>query len=1180
MAHLCFCDGHAKPEKPGRFRKKTTESVRFYYFCANNKCNNVMKKSVLLAVLLCILAFWTTAAPLKNVEVKLTQPDGQVINCFASGDEFYNYLHDAQGFTIVKGEGGFYCYAMHDSQGQVVPSSYRVGSVDPASVGLRPNVKISETEYHRRRQVREQHIQPVNRPKNRDRELNHGVYNNLVVFIRFAGDTYHTTPFSDVDSMFNASNYESISLHNYYHRASYNQLDLRSYCYPEPDGQTILSYEDIYPKEYYMPYDPVTNPLGYQDGETADREFSMLERAIYYVADQVPDTLNLDYNEDGNVDNVVFVIKGQPGEWASLLWPHRWCIYDRYVPLNGLRVYDFNLQLEQGGYFNVSTLCHEMFHSLGAPDLYHYSEGIDPVGSWDLMCGTTEPPQQIGVYMKYKYGNWANYIPDISMQYGTYELEADSWEGNRRNAYAIHFGEPNQFLVLEYRNSDDIFDSHVPDGGLLIYRIDERYDGNAGWNGYNQFDEVYLFRPGGSVNEAGNLDHANFCAERKRTEFSIETDPYMFLTNGEFYLWNERIYNISTRGDKISFTYGPLGIDGETPGPENFNVHVNSVDQQLEFSWSPKEGVDSYQLYRDGWGEMYKIASNVTDTTFVLPYSEADQGYHVYGVSSVSGGVLMFLSSPSTQWAIIGNYETIRLSLTSKSTYGTKGGELEASFIHPQMPTQRLCIYEGTSNEAELYVPANTVTTFYWNAGFDPESKGIRVKATRLNEVSQDILFDVESPTAGTIETYTAADEGLGVISPQHLSATSNGTQIQLNWTVPTENQDFAIYRDGKLCQTVNGSYAYLDDKIMRSGSHFYQVESVSGPISSWNPQNTAHATVMNYYCEPPQNLQGLYVNGNPSHIELNWEEPQFVGYGMLAYDGNAFVGQMGTNSHKWGIKIEPEHLALFAGHPLTHIEMFDCSTGTYTYKIYNGELTNNNTLIYTQQHEMSHAMQMTLVPLDEPVEYDASLPLWITVESSGATEPIPFGDYVGEDNSCLVKAGNNWRPVTYYGMSRSWLLRAYTSPTETPHDFTYNVYWGPEEAHDNEMVQGFTGLTSPCFTQENMDDDMRYNVTAVWDNRETDFSNPVFLGPTVGIATEITDSQTAVFPNPVTDQLSISGKGIRHIALYTITGVKVFEQDLHGNDLRLSMKSFPNGLYLLNILSEEGITTRKVLKQ
>ena len=94
-----------------------------------------MKKLFVILALVLGALQWTFAAPLKDIPVRLTQPDGQVIECFASGDEFYNYLHDANGFTIVKGEGGYYCYAMYDNQGKVVASSDRVNSVDPAEAG-------------------------------------------------------------------------------------------------------------------------------------------------------------------------------------------------------------------------------------------------------------------------------------------------------------------------------------------------------------------------------------------------------------------------------------------------------------------------------------------------------------------------------------------------------------------------------------------------------------------------------------------------------------------------------------------------------------------------------------------------------------------------------------------------------------------------------------------------------------------------------------------------------------------------------------------------------------------------------------------------------------------------------------------------------------------------------------
>ena len=1135
-----------------------------------------MKKASLLFVLALVLGTfqWTFAAPLKNIPVRLAQPDGQVIECFASGDEFYNYLHDANGFTIVKDEGGYYCYAIHDSLGKVVASSYHVNSVDPSEVGLQPYVKISEKEYQQRRQEREQYIKPIKRPKNR--ELNHGVYNNLVVFIRFAGDTYHSTPYSTVDSMFNASNYESISLHNYYHHTSYNQLDLRSYCYPEPDGETILSYEDIYPKEYYMPYDPVTNPLGYQDGETADREFSMLERAIYYVADQVSDTLDLDYNEDGMVDNVVFVIKGEPGEWASLLWPHRWCIYDREVWLNGLRVYDFNLQLEQGGYFNVSTLCHEMFHSLGAPDLYHYNGGIDPVGSWDLMCGTTEPPQQTSTYMKYKYGNWVDEIPIINPgpdAFGTYELESVSWEGGRRNGYMIPLTN-DQYFFVEYRDKSNVFENQIPGSGMLIYRIDTRFDGNAGWNGNDYLDEVYLFRPGGTPDEDGDLNHAYFSEESRRTTFNCNTDPHPFINNQpyQFYDPGFEITNISRTGDRMSFDI-LSSPNGEFGGPliENFNVHVNSIDHQLEFSWNAMPNADYYKLFCDGSG----ISQGITDTTFVFPYTEADNGYHDYSVTYVTGGMMHIYHAETHTWAILGNYETLHLSITSDTPYGTKGGELEVSYSLSEMKTEYLTVYEGTQAEADLYVPANTEVTFNWNAGFDPESQGIHVQASRLNASGEETIFDIEAPTSGRIATYTTADDGLGLIAPQTLTATSDGQSIQLKWSIPTENHSFEIYRDGRKIADQEG-YSYLDENFTRSGTYHYQVETTLNGISTWTPGQSVHANVMNYYCEPPQNLEGTYNDG---HVELSWEAPEFFGQGMLAYDDNQFIDQVSTS--KWGIKIEPNLLTHFAGHPLTHLELFDCSAGHYTSTIYNGETPNSSTTLYEQGRDMEASHSFVRFALDEPVAFDPTLPLWICVATSGVQNPIPCCEYVGEGNSCLFRQGSSvWKPATQVGIHRSWMLRAYTSPIDGGSDFTYNVYWGPEEGGDEQLDLGYEAIIATQASY-NTTENQRYNVTAIWNGRETELSNTIYLGPSVSIEEATTqDDALLVYPNPVSDQLTLQGEGIQQVRLITVAGACIYESAVKDNELVIDMASLPRGLYFLSVQTAEGTCVRKVVKQ
>ncbi len=64
-------------------------------------------KLSILAVM-CILWALAFAAPHSFLPLQFTQPDGRVIDIFASGDEFHNWLHDAENYTIVKNDQGYY----------------------------------------------------------------------------------------------------------------------------------------------------------------------------------------------------------------------------------------------------------------------------------------------------------------------------------------------------------------------------------------------------------------------------------------------------------------------------------------------------------------------------------------------------------------------------------------------------------------------------------------------------------------------------------------------------------------------------------------------------------------------------------------------------------------------------------------------------------------------------------------------------------------------------------------------------------------------------------------------------------------------------------------------------------------------------------------------------------------
>ena len=528
----------------------------------------IVKRFVTTFVWLVLLLPMTFAAYLKNVPQTLVQPNGDTLHCFATGDEFYHRLHDANGYTIILDKStGYYVYA--DKAGdQLVPTSYIAGRTNPVEAGLTPNLSISAAQWRERRRMWESAVPASNRSQTRSGDWNHGHINNIVIFIRFADDAPFVNNFSDVEAMFNESTSGYNSMYNYFKAATYDQLTITSTFYPTQSGTTILSYQDTYNRSYFEPYSDI-NQEGYSADERLPRENALLARAVNAVASQIPTNLDLDNNSDGCVDNVCFVVRGNVGEWNDLLWPHRTQMYYSTARINGKRVRDYNFQLADAtSYFTPSVLCHEMNHSLGAPDLYHYDDNyrdLESVSVWDLMHQNTNPPQHMGAYMKYHYGNWISDIPEIT-ECGTYSIRSLGSSATN-NCYKIASPNSNEFFVLEYRNTNDPFEGTLPSSGLLVYRINTDFRGNANYDGETVFDEVYLYRPNGTFYDNGNIYWAAFSQESGRTEMNANTNPYPFLTDGTIVpVGDFTLRNISSAGgDVMTFTVCQSGSQTQVP---------------------------------------------------------------------------------------------------------------------------------------------------------------------------------------------------------------------------------------------------------------------------------------------------------------------------------------------------------------------------------------------------------------------------------------------------------------------------------------------------------------------------------------------------------------------------------------------------------------------------------------
>jgi M6 family metalloprotease-like protein len=533
---------------------------------------------------------------LRNVPQTVMQPDGTVLHLYATGDEYYNRLHDAEGFTVVRDPAsGFLVYAAK-VDGRLEPTALVVGRSNPAAAGLTKGL-IPDRKFLPDPRVlfpEPMMAQALSTP---------GVptfasINNIVVFIRFADEAEFNTPVSTYEGDFNSG---VSSLRGYFREASYQQLTVSSTFYPAASGGYVVSYQDSHPRAYYKPYDATTNPTGYDKDSTTDRaqrEHTLLGNAVNAVASQIPGSLNVDTNGDGYVDNVCFIVDGLAvqGDWSNLLWPHQWFMNAQVAVnsyINGKLVRRYNLQLDDN--MSVGVLCHEMTHTLGAPDLYHYdeaSQNLAPVWKWDLMEYDSDPPEHMGAYMKYKYLGWIASIPQITTS-GTYSLQPLTSATN--NCYKI--ASPNsstEYFVLEYRRRTGTYESSVPGSGLLVYRIDTSVNDGSG-NANGPPDEVYIYRPGGSPTANGTPDNANLGIDVSRPSIDDSTDPSSFLSDGS--AGGLSISNIGSAGSTISFT---VSIGGGGSGGTS-TIFSDNFEGSFPGSWQRWRSNDSPDTV---WGKL------------------------------------------------------------------------------------------------------------------------------------------------------------------------------------------------------------------------------------------------------------------------------------------------------------------------------------------------------------------------------------------------------------------------------------------------------------------------------------------------------------------------------------------------------------------------------------------------
>ena len=404
-------------------------------------------------------------------------------------------------------------------------------------------------------------------------EKNKGDLSNLVCFVRFLdedNDEMFERPFSAYEQLFNDDTQGAHSVYNYFREASYGQLAWKSSFFPEAVDGRVISYRASRERGYYKEKSSI-NELGYEDDvDKAAREQALIREVAAWLSDALPEDASLDADDDGIVDNMCIVLSGR-SELSNrhLLWPHRSDLAlpdEKAIYIKGKKLVGYLMVFDDANGWaslepvplNTGVICHEMSHSLGTYDLYHVNDDLNPVGVWDLMSDNLLVPQQMSAYTKYRYCGWIDEIPEIS-EPGTYVLNPVGGEKKENVAYKIRPIGSEEYFVVEYRRKEgSTFDSGLPESGLLVYRINPAYTGgNVNYNGATRLDEVYVFRPGGTVTADGNIEKAALSEESGRTAFGGDAEVKPFYSDGTVARF--ALTHISSCGETLSFNLENLG---------------------------------------------------------------------------------------------------------------------------------------------------------------------------------------------------------------------------------------------------------------------------------------------------------------------------------------------------------------------------------------------------------------------------------------------------------------------------------------------------------------------------------------------------------------------------------------------------------------------------------------------